>query len=504
MPVYRPDLETVARLQSERGATCVPIYRQLTGDGMTPVSAFRKLQSKSERAFLFESVIGGERVGRYSFLGVGPYWCFTAHGNVIREGPPGEMVESRVDDPIDHLRRLVERHKGVSLPGLPRFAGGAVGLAGFDSVRYTEHLPSVPPDDRGLPDLDFGLYDRMVIFDQIRKTVLVVALARLDLYPPEEAYERASRRIDEVVAKLARPGPEMGLEDIDIEGRELHLKPVSNFTKEGFEDVVRRCQEYIKAGDIFQVVPSQRFQVETEADPFAIYRALRVVNPSPFLFYLDHGSYQLIGSSPEIMARVLDGIVTNRPLAGTRRRGRDEAEDLSLERELLADPKERAEHVMLIDLGRNDVGRVAEPASVRLTEVMKVERYSHVMHISSNVDGKLKAGMTAFDALRAALPVGTVSGAPKVRAIEIIDEVEPNKRGPYAGAVGYVDFTGNMDTCIALRTIVMQGRTAYIQVGAGIVYDSVPEEEYKETVAKARGSLRAIELAEGLYRTPNE
>lgn len=497
MPVYRPSLEDLTRLQAERGANCVPIYRQLTGDGLTPVSAFRKLHTKSERAFLFESVIGGERVGRYSFLGSGPYWCYTAHGNTIHEGPPGEQAESHADDPIDRLRQLVERHKGVTLPDLPRFAGGAVGVAGFDSVRYTEHLPDVPPDDRGLPDLDFGLYDRMVIFDHIRKTVLVVALARLDQSSPEEAYERASRRIDEVVAKLAAPGPEMGLEDIDFDG-ELNLKPTSNFTKPEFEEMVRRCQEYIKAGDIFQVVPSQRFQVDTEVDPFSIYRALRVINPSPFLFFLDHGSYQLIGSSPEIMVRVLDGIVTNRPLAGTRRRGRDLAEDLALERELLADPKELAEHVMLIDLGRNDVGRVAEPSTVKLSEVMKVERYSHVMHISSNVDGKLREGMTAFDALRAALPVGTVSGAPKVRAMQIIDELEPQKRGPYAGAVGYVDFTGNMDTCIALRTIVMQGKTAYVQAGAGIVYDSVPDEEYKETVAKARGMLRAIELAEGL------
>ncbi len=260
--------------------------------------------------------------------------------------------------------------------------------------------------------------------------------------------------------------------------------------------MVRHCQEYIKAGDIFQVVPSQRFRVETTASPFDIYRVLRVVNPSPFLFFLDHGDYQLIGSSPEILVRVEDGEVTVRPLAGTRRRGRDDAEDLKLAEELVADPKERAEHIMLVDLGRNDVGRVAEPSSVQLTDLMKVERYSHVMHITSNVTGKLAAGKTAFDALRAGLPAGTVSGAPKVRAMEVIDEVEPQRRGPYGGAVGYIDFTGNMDTCIALRTLVLVGQTAYVQAGGGVVYDSVPSDEYDETVNKASGLLKAIEIAE--------
>src|SRR5262249_43627176 len=270
----------------------------------------------------------------------------------------------------------------------------------------------------------------------------------------------------------------------------------SNFAREQYEDIVRHCQEYIKAGDIFQVVPSQRFQVETRADPFDIYRVLRVVNPSPFLFYLPFGDFALIGSSPEILVRVEEGVVTIRPLAGTRPRGRNEDEDRALAEELVADPKERAEHIMLVDLGRNDVGRVAEYGSVQLTDVMKVERYSHVMHITSNVNGRLRADRTAFDALRAGLPAGTVSGAPKVRAMQIIDEVEPNKRGPYAGAVGYIDFTGNMDTCIALRTLVIRGTTAHIQAGGGVVHDSVPGAEYEETVNKARGLLKAIEIAE--------
>ena len=291
----------------------------------------------------------------------------------------------------------------------------------------------------------------------------------------------------------AEPGP--GMRDIDT-ASPVSLEPRSNFSRAQYEAVVRRCQEYIKAGDIFQVVPSQRFAIETKADPFDIYRVLRVVNPSPFLFYLPYGEFALIGSSPEILVRVEDGVVTIRPLAGTRRRGADEAEDRALAEELLADPKERAEHIMLVDLGRNDVGRVAEYRTVRLTDLMKVERYSHVMHITSNVTGELRAGQTAFDALRAGLPAGTVSGAPKVRAMEIIDEVEPQKRGPYGGAVGYIDFTGNMDTCIALRTLIIQGKTAYIQAGGGVVYDSDQATEYEETVSKAHGLLKAIEIAE--------
>ena len=336
----------------------------------------------------------------------------------------------------------------------------------------------------------------MVIFDHIRKTVLVVAHAHVGKgVDPRLAYERACTRIDEFVERLSAPCPELSIGDIDTDGP-VTLQPASNFTRERYEQVVRHCQEYIKAGDIFQVVPSQRFHVETSADPFNIYRVLRVVNPSPFLFYLPFNDFCLIGSSPEILVRVEDGLVTIRPLAGTRRRGKDEQEDRALAEELVSDPKERAEHIMLVDLGRNDVGRVADFGSVQLTDVMKVEKYSHVMHITSNVTGRLSAGKTAFDALRAGLPAGTVSGAPKVRAMQVIDEVEPQKRGPYGGAVGYIDFTGNMDTCIALRTLVVQGKNAYIQAGGGVVYDSVPGDEYEETVNKAKGLLKAIEIAE--------
>ena len=496
MPAHRPSLSEFSRL-AEQAAT-VPVYRQLTSDGLTPVSAFRKIE-RTAPSFLFESVIGGEKVGRYSFLGTEPICQFEARGHQVRlidptEPNPGPWTESA--DPFADLERFLAPYRAVHVAGLPRFVGGAVGYAAYDSVRYTENLPDAPPDDRGLPDLAFALYDRMVLFDHIRKTVLVVAHAHIQ--PGDDlqaAYDLAASRVDELVGRLSAPSPELPLVDIDTTGP-ISLTARSNFTREGYEAVVRHCQEYIKAGDIFQVVPSQRFQVETTAEAFDIYRVLRVVNPSPFLFYLNLGHFHLIGSSPEILVRVDNGSVTVRPLAGTRRRGKDEAEDQRLAEELVADPKERAEHIMLVDLGRNDVGRVAENSTVELTDLMKVERYSHVMHITSNVTGKLAAGKTAFDALRAGLPAGTVSGAPKVRAMEVIDEVEPQRRGPYAGAVGYIDFTGNMDTCIALRTLVLVGKTAYVQAGGGVVYDSVPSDEYDETVNKASGLLKAIEIAE--------
>jgi anthranilate synthase component I len=335
----------------------------------------------------------------------------------------------------------------------------------------------------------------MAIFDHINKTVAVVAHAHVDPNDLELSYQIACARVDRLVERLQQGVADLQLTDIVPVG-DTQRTYQSNFEPRAFEAAVEKCKEYIKAGDIFQVVLSQRLQTETTARPFDIYRTLRVVNPSPFMFYLKAGPIALVGSSPEIMVRVEEDRVTIRPLAGTRPRGKSEEEDEALAAELLADPKERAEHIMLVDLGRNDVGRVAEYNSVRLSDVMKVERYSHVMHITSNVTGQLRQGKSAFDALRAGLPAGTVSGAPKVRAMQIIDEVEPTKRGPYAGAVGYIDFTGNMDTCIALRTLVIQGQTAYIQAGGGVVYDSVPGAEYDETVSKARGLLKAIEIAE--------
>jgi anthranilate synthase component 1 len=386
-------------------------------------------------------------------------------------------------------------YRAPHVSGLPRFCGGAVGYFGYDVVRYVERLPNAPPDDRHLPDLSFALYDRMVIFDQIKKTVLVVAHARLDQADPEAAYQAACDQIDTMCRQLQQGTADLQLTDINLRG-EPTLEWTSSFTRDGFESAVRHCQDYIRAGDIFQVVIGQRLQLETSARAIDIYRALRIVNPSPFMFLLKTPRVQLVGASPEIMVRVEEGKVTVRPLAGTRRRGATEEEDQRLEQELLADPKERAEHVMLVDLARNDIGRVAEYGSVHLSDLMKVERYSHVMHITSDVSGRLRAGQTALDALRAGLPAGTVSGAPKVRAMQIIDEVEPCRRGPYAGAVGYIDFTGNMDTCIALRTLVMVGQTVYVQAGAGIVADSQPAEEYQETLNKAKGLLMAIQIAQ--------
>ncbi len=501
---HYPDLETFRRLAKD--AELVPVYRRLLSDSLTPVTAFHKIDA-GRCACLFESVIGGEKVGRYSFLATEPFFEIEAYGNrvttnsysgVSAAGTPTLVTRQfECNNPLDELRRRVEAVRAVHLPELPPFCSGAVGYAGYDTVRYFEHLPNAPKDDRHVPDLAFAFYDRMVVFDNVSKTIVVVAMARLDNHnaDPDEAYADACRRVDQLVEKLS--SPQGSVEPVDIHAvGEVTLPYESNFTKEDFEQVVEKCIEYIRAGDIFQVVVSQRLNVPISSHPFDIYRTLRVVNPSPFMFYVRTPGVTLVGSSPEIMARVVDGQLTVRPLAGTRPRGKTDQEDNQLAEELLADPKERAEHVMLVDLGRNDVGRVCQYRSVELTDVMTIERYSHVMHITSNVTGQLAPGRTAFDALQACLPAGTVSGAPKVRAMEIIDQREPHRRGPYAGAVGYFDFNGNMDTCIALRTIVVQDQTAYVQAGAGIVADSVPENEWNETLNKARGLLGAIELAE--------
>jgi anthranilate synthase component 1 len=507
---HRPTFPEFADLA--RGHTAVPVYRRLTADALTPVSAFARIED-GDRAFLFESVVGGERVGRYSFLGTGPFLTFEAYGNRVRtRSGDGPWEESASPDPLKALEELIGRYRAPHLPGLPRFCGGAVGYAGYDAVRYVERLPHPPPDDRGLPDLCFGLFDRMVVFDHVAKTVLAVAHWIGDRGSGigdrgdeiRRAYAETCARVDALVERLQNPAADLPLRDIDP-ARPLppdarypipDTRVLSNFTRDGFEAAVRKAVEYIHAGDAFQVVLSQRFRAETAARPFDIYRALRVVNPSPFMFYLRAGDATLVGASPEIMCRVDGGEVVNRPLAGTRHRGRTPDDDRRLANELVNDPKERAEHIMLVDLARNDVGRVAELGSVKVADLLTVERYSHVMHLSSTVTGRLRPGLTAFDALRASLPAGTLSGAPKVRAMEIIDELEPHRRGPYGGAVGYVDFGGDMDTCIALRTMVVRGTTADVQAGAGVVADSDPAAEYQETVNKAMSLLRALEVAE--------
>jgi len=484
----------------------VPVYRRLVSDSLTPVLAFQKLANSPEHqasaACLFESVIGGEKVGRYSFLASEPFLHIKAYGKSVtvsrRTGKDDgwESETSECPNPLETLRDQVNAMHVCHMPDLPPFIGGAVGYAGYDTVRYVENLPNAPEDDRQLPDLWFAMYDHMIVFDHVQKTVIVLALADVREQGKaaiRRAYDQASQRVDRLVTLLEAPNESLQLADIDV-GGEVSLDYSSNMTQAKYEQAVRRCVEYIRAGDIFQVVISQRLQTPLEVPPFELYRTLRVVNPSPFMFYLRTPEVTLVGSSPEIMVRVVDRRVTVRPLAGTRPRGATDEEDQRLGDELLADPKERAEHVMLVDLGRNDVGRVAEYSTVEISDVMVIERYSHVMHITSNVNGQLRDECDSFDALAACLPAGTVSGAPKVRAMEIIDELEPNRRGPYAGAVGYIDFAGNMDTCIALRTVVIHDDIAYVQAGAGIVADSEPTAEYQETLNKARGLLSAIDI----------
>ena len=481
----------------------VPVYRQLTSDTLTPVSAFRAIES-GDYDFLFESVVGGERVGRFSFLGSRPIMTFRAFDRRIEvRYTDGRAEDFTATDPLKELEIRLAPYRAPHLPGLSRFTGGAVGYASYDTVRYSEDIGKAPPDDRQLPDLCFGVYDQIVMFDHINKTICVLAMAHLTPgADPAIAYETACRAIDGVVEKLRHGGNPIEMADIDPSAGKATIEYRSNFTQQQYEQAVEKCREYITAGDIFQVVLSQRLETTTTATPLDIYRALRVINPSPFMFFLRCGGPTLLGASPEIMTRVYDGQVVVRPLAGTRRRGATPEEDRALEAELLADPKERAEHIMLVDLGRNDIGRIATFGSVQLDDLMIVEKYSHVMHISSTVSGDLQPGKSSFDALRSCLPAGTLSGAPKIRAMQIIDELEPHRRGPYGGAVGYIDFKGDMDTCIALRTMVIIDNTAYIQAGAGLVADSNPTSEYQETMSKAMGLLRAVEIAQGqLTRT---
>jgi anthranilate synthase component 1 len=475
--------------------TIVPVYREILADMETPVSAFRKIDS-GNYAFLLESVEGGEQWGRYSFLGSNPSLVFQCKGRLVEvlEGPVATRSEATTD-PFETLREIVARYRPAPVPGLPRFWGGLVGYAGYDLVRFIEELPDRAKDDRGLPDAVFLLTDTLLIFDNVAHTIKVVSNAAVSGTGEERAraaYEEAGRKIDALIAALRRPlGAARSPRSTVRQGERA-----ATFDRAGFEAAVRRCKAYVEAGDAIQVVLSQRQATRSPADPFDVYRALRIVNPSPYMFYLRLGDLCLAGSSPELLVRLEEGQVDVRPIAGTRRRGAGAAEDRALEAELLADEKERAEHIMLVDLGRNDVGRVARPGSVDVTQLMAVERYSHVMHLVSHVRGQVTEGRDAFDVFRACFPAGTVTGAPKVRAMEIIEELEPVRRGTYAGAVGYFGFSGNMDTCIAIRTITFSEGTAYVQAGAGIVADSDPGREYEETLNKAEAMFRAIALAE--------
>jgi anthranilate synthase component 1 len=497
------------------------VSRRLMSDQLTPVLAYRRLVAPDDRtapSFLFESVENGTAVGRWSMLGAQPSLevVARAHSVEVRDRVRGTIDRLERDDPLALLKELGAGRVPTAVDPMPAaFHGGWVGFAAFDAVRWLEpgKLPfsSAPRDDRGLPDLHFGLYGEVAVFDHVSKVVHAVVSEPADLHASEAAALSAARtRLDAFCARLVTPGPALapGAVDLDVAARPVPLAD-GPMPRAAFERAVGRAQEYIRAGDAFQVVLSRRAERATHADPFDVYRALRVVNPSPYQIYLQAEGCILVASSPEILCRVRGRTVTNRPLAGTRRRGRDAAEDHALERELLDDAKERAEHVMLVDLGRNDLGRVCDPGSVRIERAMEVERYSHVMHISSTVTGELRPGLDAWDALRATLPVGTVSGAPKVRAIQVIDELEPVRRGPYSGGIGAVGWDGDMDIALALRTMVIPtgawrpgaGWDVHLQAGAGVVLDSVPEAEYEETVAKSAALGRAIDLAERAFST---
>ncbi len=524
----QPDSEAFGRIvEAERARTPgevlrVPIVRRLLGDALTPVLAYRRLVRGEERmapSFLLDSVTGGDQVGRYSFLGSRPAFEVIARGDrlTVRDHDAGTDTERACDDPLRAMPGLTAElapGRWVDAPGLPPFAGGWVGYAGYDTVRYVEPeaLGPGPPDDRHLPDLHFQLYRELVAFDHAEGTLLLLGSAEVPAdRDASEAFSATVRGLDALQERLLGGAPEPVRTPPRHAGRGRggHARPdlgPSSLGAGGYQDAVRRVKEYVAAGDAFQVVPSQRFEVETAADPFDIYRALRAVNPSPYLFYLQAEGAILVGSSPEILVKVEHGVAASRPLAGTRPRGRDAAEDAAMSEELLADPKDTAEHSMLVDLHRNDIGRVAEPGSVELAELMAVERYSHVMHLSSEVRGRLRPGVDAWEALRVSLPVGTVSGAPKIRAMQIIDEIEPVKRGPYGGAVGHAGFDGNLDTCIALRTMVVLPASepggpwrVHVQAGGGIVADSDPEAEHQETLNKAAGLFEAVKLAERLF-----
>lgn len=475
-----------------KSGNLVPVWDEIHSDDDTPVSAFSKIDD-SEHSFLFESVEGGDKWARYSFLGSGSNCVFRAKGRNI------EIVENGVTnksggDPFDALRELLGRYKFVADPELPPFAGGAVGYMSYDAVRFVENLPDDNPDPLGVWDFHFMITRSVLIFDNVKNDVKTVVCAYCpDEAKAEEVYNSALVEIERLKRALTAPAPGAA-EIVSAGGGEV----VSNFERGDFEDSVRKVKEYIRAGDIIQAVISQRWSADLNTEPFSLYKALRVLNPSPYMFFLKMPDQTLVGSSPEVMARVEGTAVESRPIAGTRPRGANEGEDLALEKELLADEKERAEHIMLVDLARNDLGRIAKPGSVRVDSFMKVERYSHVMHIVSNVKGEMNEGVDAVDVVKAAFPCGTLSGAPKVRAMEIIEEIEPDRRGPYGGAVGYMSFSGDMDTCITIRTFLVKDGKVYVQAGAGIVADSDPAREFEETVNKAKGLLKALEAARGM------
>jgi anthranilate synthase component 1 len=528
--MYYPTLAEVRGFK-DQGNLC-PIYREILADLETPVSVYLKI-ARGPYSFLLESVEGGQNIARYSFIGSDPYLVLHMHEGTAQAVQNGYKQTLRYTDPLTVLESHLSAYQPVHLPDLPRFVGGAVGYLSYETVGYfEERLPVPKPCDYAMSEAIWMFVDTLLVFDHLRRKIKVLSHVHLDSDDIEAEYTRAIDRIETLVARLrlpvprraelldykrlngqrgiARPQPPSAEEEQSALRQTADAPPsagevipssvpvTSNISREGYEANIEKAREYIFAGDIFQVVPSQRFRRPTSADPFTIYRALRTINPSPYMFYLHTDEGDLVGASPEMLVRVEEGVVTTHPIAGTRRRGETPAEDLALEQELIADEKERAEHLMLVDLGRNDIGRVSEPGSVRVPSFMIIERYSHVMHLVSHVVGKVRSDMTALDALRACFPAGTVSGAPKIRAMEIIAELEGSRRGIYAGCVGHVGFHGDLDTCIAIRTIVVKDGVAYVQAGGGVVADSVPAAEYAESCNKAAALLRAIEIAEEL------
>ncbi len=498
----RKDFERLAAAH-----TLVPVYRSLTADLETPVSAFLRLADGEPECFMLESVEGGERVGRYTFIGVRPYKKIVAWGKSIEvtETSQTKSPQTRAfeGDIFALLKDALNGHKPARIPSLPPFTAGAVGFFAYDVVRQIERLPSLAKDDLGMPDACLMFFDEVLAFDHVKQAILLIVTADLSRITPKAAYDDAIARLDRLEKKLAKPLPKQKASKTT---GKLLVKHSSK--KQHFLNAVTTSKEYIAAGDIFQVVVSQRFEVEPGVDPFAIYRSLRIVNPSPYMYFLRFGLKKpgtknkpevthIVGSSPELLVRVKQRAVEYRPIAGSRPRSSDEAEDIRLGEEMLADEKERAEHLMLVDLGRNDVGRVSEFSTVRVKDFMFIERYSHIMHLVSTIEGKLRKELTPVDAFRACFPAGTLSGAPKIRAMEIIEELEPTRRGIYGGSILYADFSGNLDSCIAIRTLLLKGKKGYIQAGAGIVADSVPEKEYEESVNKAKAVVTAIERARG-------
>ncbi|MCU0494783.1 MAG: anthranilate synthase component I [Chloroflexaceae bacterium] len=517
--MYSPSLADM-RGYKQQGNLC-PIYREIMADLETPVSAYLKI-ARGPHSFLLESVEGGQHIARYSFLGSDPYMVLRLDRGVATATQGGYKQTLHYDDPVKVLGSYVNAYRPVRLPDLPRFVGGAVGYFSYETVSYFEKLPVPESCDYQMPEGLWMFVDTLLVFDHLRHKIKVVSHVHLDAPDLEAEYQRAVGKIEEMIERLRQPLIDRGRE---TEDRSQQVSPVpdvprnyephsfqtdsssvsglrssvsSNVTREQYAANVLKAKEYIAAGDIFQVVPSQRFRRPTSADSFTIYRALRTINPSPYMFYLRTGEGELVGASPEMLVRVQDGEVETHPIAGTRRRGRDIAEDTALAEELLHDEKERAEHLMLVDLGRNDVGRVSTPGSVRVPAFMTIEKYSHVMHIVSHVTGQLRPDMSALDALRACFPAGTVSGAPKIRAMEVIAELEGTRRGIYAGCAGNMGFNGDLDTCIALRTMVVQNGVAYVQAGGGVVADSDAEAEYQESCNKAAALLKAIDVAEEL------